>query len=223
MKKTAVIIGATGNLGTAVCKRLKEATYTIDPVWNNEKHPDASIEKSYMNLPKKINAAIYLAGVNLVKKAEDITEKEWDTVMNINLKGAFLFAKHALPGMKAAGLSTFIVISSIMATHPYPERLPYAASKAALEGLTRSLAVEWGRYNISVNCIRLGHLSGLMKSTKTNPNLLHEVKNKTPNHELIDPDEVAKYITWLVEGGGKTMSGSITDFDKGYTINRWPL
>lgn len=221
--KNAVVIGATGNLGKAICAELIKAGFNLDKTWMSENHPDATKWESYKKLPKKIHFAVYLAGLNLVKKAEELEIEEWDRVMDVNLKGAFLLAKAAFPAMKAAKGATFLVISSIMATHPYPNRLPYSAAKAGLEGLTRSLAVEWGEHDIFVNCIRLGHLEGLMKSTKTNPRLLDAVKSKTPSGGLIAPAEVAKYAVWLACGGSKSLTGSIVDFDHAYTLNRWPL
>jgi NAD(P)-dependent dehydrogenase (short-subunit alcohol dehydrogenase family) len=221
--KTAVIVGATGNLGSAIVKVLEEAGYQIDPVWNSPDHPDATKASSYKNLPDTIDLAVYAPGLNIVKNTESLTEEEWDNVMNVNLKGAFLFAQAAFPAMKKSGNATFVAISSIMVTHPYPYRVAYTASKAALEGLTRTLAVEWGQYGIRAQSIRLGHLSGLMKTTKTNPQLLEAVKKNTPEGYLIPASDVASYVLWLAEGGSKAVNGGVIDFDPAYTINRWPL
>lgn len=222
-KKTAVIIGANGNVGSALCKLLKDAGYHIDPLWLKDTHPDATKAASYRKLPEKIDLAVYLPGTNAVKKADELKDKEWDKVFDVNLKGAFLFARAAFPAMKKNGGATFVVISSIMATHPYPHTLAYTASKAGLEGLTRELAVEWGQYGISVNCIRLGHLTEGMQTTPVNPALLPAVRVKTPSHKLIEHAQVASYILWLAEGGARAVSGSVIDFDPAYTINRWPL
>lgn len=223
MNKTAVVLGATGNLGKAVCKTLKQANFNLDPQWLDEKRPDVAKASSYSDLPKKIHAVIYLAGINRIKEPEKISESDWDEVMDVNLKGAFLCAQAAFPAMKAARNSCFIVISSIMVTHPYPGRLAYAASKAGLEAITRSLAVEWGKYGIATHALRLGHLDGLMRTTVTNHELLDTVKNVSPLQRLISTEEVANYILWLVQGGCHSISGSIIDFDPAYTINRWPL
>lgn len=222
-QKTAVVIGATGNIGGAVTRALENAGYYVDPTWKGADRPDCTKASSYQSLPPKIDVAIYLAGINRVGKAEEMAESVWDEVLNVNLKGAFLFAQAAFPAMKAAGKSSFIAISSIMATHPYPQRLPYATAKAGIEGLVRALAVEWGPHGIATQALRLGHISGLMKSTKTNPALLDAVKAKSPLGNLISPEEVASYIVWLANGGCHAMSGNITDFDPAYTINRWPL
>ena len=222
-QKVAVIIGATGNIGKAVTKALEHAGYYVDPIWKHPDRPDCTQASSYQSLPPKIDLALYLAGINRVGKAADMTEVIWDEVLNVNLKGAFLFARAAFPSMVAAGRASFIAISSIMATHPYPERLPYAASKAGIEGLIRALAVEWGEHGIATQALRLGHISGLMKSTKTNPSLLGAVQAKSPLGQLVSPEDVANYIVWLADGGCHATSGNVTDFDPAYTINRWPL
>lgn len=222
-RKTAVVVGATGNLGGEICATLKSRGYDLDQAWLSENRPDATKAASYAKLPSKIHAAIYVAGVNIVAPIETLTEEQWDKVMDVNLKGAFLFAKGALAGLKAAAPSTFVTISSIMVTHPYPNRAAYASAKAGIEGLTKALAVEWGRYGIASHSIRLGHLEGLMKSTPPNPKLLEAVKARTPLKRLIQPKQVAEYIGWLVDGGSSAVSGSVLTFDPAYTINRWPL
>ena len=221
--KVAVVIGATGNLGRAVVLELENSGFSIDATWNASDRPDATNPNSYLKLPKRVDAAIYLAGINVVKDIEVLSEDDWDRVLNVNLRGAYLFAKAVLPSLKNGSDATFITISSIMATHPYPGRTAYATAKAGIEGLTRALAVEWGPYGIATHSIRLGHLVGLMKSTVANPQLLAAVKESTPSGHLIEPNEVAKYINWLCTGGAKAVSGSVIDFDPAYTLNRWPL
>lgn len=223
MSKTAVVIGATGNIGQAVCKVLQQAGFVLDQQWLDADRPDASLKASYNHLPKKIDTAIYLAGINRIAKSEELSLDDWDKVHNINLKGAFFFAQAAFSALKAAKHSSFIVISSIMTTHPYPGRLAYATAKAGLEAMVRSLSVEWGEHGIATHALRLGHMEGLMKTTVANPLLLDAVKKHAPLGNLIPPDEVAKYILWLAQGGCQVVSGGVIDFDPGYIINRWPL
>ena len=223
MTKTAVVVGATGNIGKSVCHALQEAGYALDQQWLGSDRPNATKKESYAQLPKKIDTAIYLAGINRIVKSELLSTEDWDLVHNVNLKGAFFFAQSAFPALKAAKNASFIVISSIMTTHPYPGRLAYATAKAGLEAMVRSLCVEWGEYGIATHALRLGHMEGLMKTTIANPGLLEAVKHYAPLKKLIAPTEVAKYIIWLVNGGCHAVSGSVVDFDPGYTINRWPL
>ena len=132
--KTAVVIGATGNLGSEIVKKLREARYTIDETWARADHPDATKVSSYINLPPSIDIAVYAAGINLVKPVQEISDEEWDQVMKVNVTAAFYFARAAFNGLKATR-GTFVTISSMNARTPYPNRAAYSASKAAIEGL----------------------------------------------------------------------------------------
>ena len=222
LKKTAVIVGATGNLGQALVKRLGAAGYLVDPTWLGQNHPDATREESYAKLPPVIHLAVYLAGITHAHKTEEMPLADWQRVLAVNLTGAFLLAKHAFAGLKK-GRGTFVTISSINATHPYPQRVAYAATKSALEGLTRELAVEWGEHGISTHCLRLGHLSKLMKTTEFNPKMFPIIQKRIPSGRLIEPEDVASYILWLAEGGAKAVSGTVIDFDPAYIINIKPI
>ncbi len=221
--RTAVVVGATGNLGRSVCSALRSRGFRIHETWLRHDHPDVRDPSAFDDLPDRIHAAIYVAGINRVAKAEDVTEAIWDEVLDINLKAAFRFAQAAFPGMKAAGEASFITISSIMVTHPYPGRVPYAIAKAGLEALTKCLAVEWGRFGIAAHCIRLGHLEGLMRTTRTDPTLLDSVKKISALGNLIRPDRVADFIAYIASECHGIMSGETIDVDPAYTINRWPL
>lgn len=225
--KTAVVIGATGNLGQAVVEIFSKNGYELDQQWLREDHPDATLLESYLNLPSRIDVAIYLAGLNTVKAVTELSAAEWRRVIDVNLTGLFFLAKGASIGLRAAAMTggnpVLIGISSIMATHPYPNRSAYATAKAGVEGLIRELAVEWGPDRIATHAIRLGHLRGLMKSTPANPKLLDSVVEHVPLGNLIEPEEVARYLYFIAEGGARSLNGQVTDFDGGYTINRWPL
>ena len=222
-KKTAVVIGATGNIGVALVKALSQDGYDIDSTWLGANRPDVRNPSSYAHLPPKIDLAVYLAGITHNDAAEELSEEKWDEIIDINLKGVFLFAKAAFPAMKAAKQSALIAMSSINATHPYPRRVAYSASKAGIEGLVRELAVEWGKHGIATHAIRLGHLSEIMRSSVINTAVLDAVKAKIPSGKLIPPEAVADYIVWLGKGNAQYVSGSIIDFDSAYMINRFPL
>jgi 3-oxoacyl-[acyl-carrier protein] reductase len=221
VKKVAVVIGANGNVGTAVVKALVKDGYEVDPVWTGRNRPDVRLASSYENLPPKIDLAVYVAGITHNDKTEELAEDKWDEVIDTNLKGAFLFAKAAFNAMKEAGQSAFIAMSSINATHPYPNRIAYSASKAGIEGLVRELAVEWGKHGIAAHAIRLGHLSEVMRSSVLNNEVLEGIKSKTPSGKLIPAWAVADYISWLGKGNAQYVSGSVVNFDAAYTINRF--
>lgn len=228
-KKIAVVVGATGNLGHAIVTALEKTGYAVDPTWTGADHPDATLSASYENLPSRIDLAVYAAGDNVVKPIQELSEVEFDHVMSVNMRGAFLLARAAFNGLKAAR-GTFVTVSSINSVFPYPNRAAYCTSKAALEGLTMQLGIEWGEHGIATHCIRLGPLDKLMKATvakATDPvaleGLLATIKKRMPAHELIPADAVAEFIVHLASGGARWVTGQVTDFDAGYTRNIYPL
>jgi 3-oxoacyl-[acyl-carrier protein] reductase len=207
----------------AIVAALEQAGYEIDRTWTKTDRPDVRHSQSYSNLPSRIDLAVYAAGTNIVKPIHELTEVEFDQVMDVNVRGAFLFARAAFEALKAAQ-GTFVTISSINSVFPYPKRVAYSTSKAALEGLTKQLAVEWGPHGISTHCIRLGPLNKLMRATKIDPTVIFEaIKNRLPQHELIPPEAVAHYIVMLGSGVARWMTGAVIDFDAGFTLNVYPL
>jgi len=88
---------------------------------------------------------------------EDVTEEQWDTVLDVNLRGVFFSAKHACRAMKGQGTGNIVVTVSAAATNAYPGIAVYGASKAGLLGLIRGMASDWGRYGIRVNGLAPTH------------------------------------------------------------------
>jgi len=220
--KTAVVVGAGGNIGTALQQHLSMSGYLLDKKWLTSHRPDVRELSAFDSFPDVVDLAVYVAGINNVKPVSELTVDEWNEVLDVNLGAAFRFAKHLEPALRRSEAPHLVFLSSIMVTHPYPNRSAYAASKGGLEAFSRSLAVEWGEF-CTTYALRLGHVSGLMKSTRANPNLLEEVRERTPSGMLLDPKLVASFIVSAHSSGHRQLNAAIIDMDHGYTVNRWPL
>jgi NAD(P)-dependent dehydrogenase (short-subunit alcohol dehydrogenase family) len=105
----------------------------------------------------RVDVLVNNAGVEIEKPFETTTVEEWDCILGINLRGAFLLTQSVLPLFPASG-GAIVNISSIHATHAFPDSLPYACSKAGLVAFTRNLALELAPRHIRVNAICPGYI-----------------------------------------------------------------
>ena len=217
----AVVVGATGLLGSAVVEQFVGEGWGVDRTWLDEGRPDVRSTSAFESLPPQFEAGIYCAGINQVKDLSELSDADWDEVLDVNLSAAFRFAQRASASLSDGG--TLVFIGSIMATHPYPGRVPYAAAKAGLEGLGRALSVELGGRGIRVHVLRLGHLPGLMKSTKVGQDLLTRVAETSALNSTLDPSGVASFVSWLCSDSARTFTSGVHELDSGYVRNRWPL
>lgn len=218
--KKALVVGATGTLGKVIVEKLESENYSIIENWKSESRPDLRLDKAFENISTNLDVAIYAAGLNAISSIEKLSLSEWNEIIQINLTSAFNFSKAIITSLDVIK-TRIIFLSSIMAQHPYPNRIAYSTAKGGLESLTRSLAVE-SRGRFSVLTIRLGHINKLMASTKTNKNLLPAVKSLSLDNNLTTPKEVADLVVDLIPHI-PLLNGAILEADRGYSINRWPL
>lgn len=148
--------------------------------------------KSTIENFKSIDILVNNAGIVYVKKLVNTSEEEWDTTMDINLKGAFLFSKAVLPFMIENGDGVIINVSSGAGKTVFPDISAYCASKFGIIGLTESLAWEVGNYNIKVMAICPGEVNRKMQQ---DVDLDYYTKNKD---KMLKPNQVAERIIDMI-------------------------
>jgi len=168
-----------------------------------------------------------IAGVS--KQTEEIHIDEWDNVLKINVNGVFLCCKHAIPFMKNRNKQRAIVnIASVTGKRPLINRLPYATSKMAVIGLSRTLATEIGPYNIRVNSICPGAILGerqqfVNKSlAKAKGRSIEEVKQEklesSPLRSFVDPKYVAAMVSFLCSDDAAMITGQDINVSAGVVM-----
>ena len=135
---------------------------------------------------------------------EDLSAAEWRRCLSVNVDGGFLCARQALPLMKAQGSGCIINMASNAGILGFPMRSPYAASKWAVVGLTKSLAMEAGAFGIRVNAIAPGEIQTAILSPGTEKALLPDI----PMRRLGAPEEVAKTIYFLCSEQSSYINGA---------------
>jgi NAD(P)-dependent dehydrogenase (short-subunit alcohol dehydrogenase family) len=158
------------------------------------------------------------AGVNIRGSAGDLSEADWDTVLDTNLKGPFLVARAFGPQMCERGWGRVIMLSSMLATIALPGRAPYASSKAGVNALTRVLALEWAASGVTVNAICPGPFGTEMNRQLMNdPEKYQAFIQKLPVGRWGHLHEIKGAVVFLASEASSFMTGAALTVDGGWT------
>jgi NAD(P)-dependent dehydrogenase (short-subunit alcohol dehydrogenase family) len=168
----------------------------------------------------RLDILINNAGINAYFDATAMTEAEWEHVFAVDLKGAWLCAKHAIPAMRRAGGGSIVNIASIHAFMTTSGMFPYAAAKSGLVGLTRSLALDHGPEHIRVNAICPGwtrtHLVQEWLDRQPDPAAAEaSVFAVHPLRRIATPTEVANVVAFVASDEASFMTGAAVLVDGG--------
>ena len=160
------------------------------------------------------------AGISIVKPALDMPEEDWDSVVDTNLRGAWLVAQGAAKRWVADKRPGVIVnIASILGLRTIGQVAPYNASKAGLIHLTRALAMEWARHDIRVNAICPGYIETEMNSPFWKTPGGQRLIERIPQRRIGQPGHLDGALLLLASEAGAFMTGSIVTVDGGHTVN----
>ena len=154
------------------------------------------------------------AGVTADTLLLRMSEEDWSQVIDTNLTGSFRLAKRATKGMLRQRRGRIIFISSVVGLLGSPGQVNYAASKAGLVGMARSLARELGSRSITANVVAPGFVDTDMTAVLTDDQKA-TIRAQVPLGRYADPDEVAAAVTWLASDGAAYVTGAVIPVDGG--------
>jgi NAD(P)-dependent dehydrogenase (short-subunit alcohol dehydrogenase family) len=159
------------------------------------------------------------AGVTYPQFTLDMTEENWDLHMNVNAKSIFLCSQAAARQMRLRRAGCIINIGSILGRNAFPATLGYCASKAAVDHMTRVLAIEWAKYGIRVNCIAPGYVrTDLIDRLAEEGKLtLADLERRTPQRRLGSGADIAKAVRYVASDDAGFMTGEVLVIDGGWT------
>ena len=235
--KVAIITGGTSGVGKATALRFVAEGARVIIVGRNVAHGEDTIAQLEASTPQsavfvaadvsksvdvvaivdaavarwgRIDILINNAATMTFTPILELSEDDWDHVLDVNLKAAFLLAKHAVPHMPSGG--AIINVSSIHARATSAGVVPYAASKGGLEAFTRGLAVELKPRGVRVNAVRLGAIDTPM--LWGNPNVQSGAE-KIDRSQVGRPEDAAAALLFLATADAAFVTGAVLDVDGG--------
>lgn len=221
---TLIINELTKKKAVKAAKKYKNAIPVKADISNEQE-----VEKMFKKIQKKvgvINGLVNNAGVGLSKEVHKIEVAEFDKVYGVNMKGAWLVTKYFTKQLlkhKVAG--NIVNVSSVHGFASQPNYSTYASTKSAIEGFTRAIAYELGKYNIRCNCIGPGMVHAeqnydIIKTWAADPHQWTQdfVDNQQVLHHFIEPVDCGNTAAFLLSDLSRSVTGQTVYVDAGKTI-----
>jgi NAD(P)-dependent dehydrogenase (short-subunit alcohol dehydrogenase family) len=223
MQKNIVIVGSSSALGKSASELLRESgEYTIGIGRTDQSmsydHHYLITDYDFGNFPdidKPIHGLIYCPGTIQLKPFHRITAAEWAGEMRVNLMGAIAAVQHYLPQMKSAGQASVIFVSTVAVKSGMPFHASVATAKAALEGLSRSLAAEYApiiRFNIIAPGLTESRLSERLLNS---PEKMEAAAMRHPMKSIGKPSDLASAACFLLSDKAGWITGETLAVDGG--------
>lgn len=244
MKKIAIVTGGGSGIGLAITEKFVQNNIHTIIVGRDEKKLCTAKEKlgelcepmqgdlsELSSIPKLVNRIIEKhgridilvnnAGINLKKEFTEVTDEEFQKIILTNVTAVFSLSREVVKCMFEKKISGSIInISSMASQYGIPKVIAYTASKSAIEGMTRSMAVDLSPKGIRVNCIAPGFIATDMsaKALNNDPERKNKVLGRTPMRELGDPSDIGDAALFLSSDAAKYITGVVLPVDGGNSI-----
>jgi NAD(P)-dependent dehydrogenase (short-subunit alcohol dehydrogenase family) len=246
-RRVAVITGAGGGIGAATCRLFvergmrvvaadvsartaQEVAEELDPTGesvtpiNVDVSSAQSVEAMIAEATTRfgsVDVLVNLAGITSPGPSEAVSDEDWSRLVDIHLGGTFRCSRAAFPALSVSRSAAIVNTASVAAWLGLPGRASYCAAKAGIEGLTRTLAVEWAKHGIRVNAIAPGYIGTRPVEAMIQRGFVDEsrLRARIPLDRLGRPEEVASAIHFLASPDASYITGHTLTVDAGLTVS----
>jgi len=220
MKRTALVTGGSRGIGLAIAELFKKNG--LEVLTPTRQELDLSSEESIQNFLKKnshsqIDILVNNAGINIIENISEISENNLKEALQINLIAPTILIKELSPKMVQRGYGRIVNISSIWSGLSKPGRAVYSSTKSAINGLTRSAAVELSAYNVLVNAVAPGFVDTDLTRKNNSPEQLKIIESNIPAKRLAKANEIAELVYFLVSEKNTYITGQAIFIDGGFS------
>ena len=244
MKKIAIVTGGGSGIGFAIAEKLVQNTIHTIIIGRDESKLDAAKQKlgelcetvtcdlsDLSSIPGLVNnivekhgridVVVNNAGINMKKEFTQVTDEDFQKIILTNLTAVFSLSREVVKCMIEKEIKGCIInISSMASQYGIPKVIAYTASKSAIEGMTRAMAVELSPKGIRVNCIAPGFIATEMsaKALNNDPERKGKALGRTPMGELGSPSDIGDAAAFLASDAAKYITGVVLPVDGGNSI-----
>ena len=239
--RVAIVTGAASGIGRATALLFDERGYAVTAAdWNaagaretaasggrmlacevdvRDAGAVAAVVSATVERFGRVDCVVCAAGVGEGGRVDELSEEEWDRTVDVSLKGTFLCCRAVVPELRRAGGGSIVTFGSVLGRGVIPGTAPYSAAKAGVELLTRSMAIDYAREKIRVNCILPGStdtpLMWLGLAEEEIPKARALVESEVPMGRIADPAEIARAVWFLASEEASFVTGASLVVDGG--------
>jgi len=217
--RRALVTGASRGIGQAVATALTADDWLIlePPRQDLDLGSTEAISEYLDRLPDPIDGIVLNAGVNDPAPIDTMTRDTWLAIQQVNLTSSVQLVQHLVPIMARRGFGRVVMISSLYADRARPGRAAYAASKAGLESLARSITVEFAMHGVMANAVAPGFVDTELTRRNNPPETLAALLDRVPVGRLGAAEEVAEVVRFLMSPRNTYVTGQTIVVDGGYS------
>lgn len=218
--RIALVTGASRGIGKGIDDSLRAAGWQVlaPPRSQLDLANPASIADFLGSLHVEIDGLVINAGINIPAPIGDLSIQSWEEIYEVNLTAGFALASTLVPLMAARGFGRVVAISSTYADRARIGRAAYGASKAGLEALVRSLALEFADKGVVANCVAPGFVDTELTRRNNSPEVMASLLSRVPIGRLASVAEVADTVAFLLGPSNTYITGQTIAVDGGFSI-----
>lgn len=222
LRRTALVTGGSRGIGNAIARILeRQNVNVVAPARQELDLQSRESVEAFIARHRDLTVDILVnnAGINVIKSLESVDFSTWDNMIQVNLAAAFRLVQVYAPSMAERGWGRILNVSTIFSLVTKEGRVSYSMTKAALNALTRSAAVEFGPKGVLVNALAPGYVDTALTRQNNTPEAIERICSTIPLRRLANVDELAQVAGFLVSETNSYMTGQVVIVDGGFTLS----